>query len=366
MAGFREAIVGAAREAACQVVTPAGNAARLFSEIVEEVPVVGGVLALPSGTFSNAASLLCDSPPTPGQLDDGVLPTEGQCPVPYRVTIRGTFAYDDGTVLPPETNTAQLLGPIGPLDIETTINSQGRPQTSVLATSADGSTTVGINGGNGSQSVDIELYERVRVDGELDNCGDPDAPLIPLPPSDRTPTIPVDPGDGVLIDVDFRVNSPEININGDINIPISVRGPNFNFDLSLDLGGNEVNFNFGGGGSGDGCCPEDDIEGDGERRILGVVIDGLLVRLNRYLDQVPDTQSPKVYVPYVGLVRFTRTVDGRTVYSEDIRVKTSPQDVPCPWTGGATGFVTDFRTGASFNALPYYAKVKAQPSLENA
>lgn len=362
MAGFREAIIAGAREAVCTVLEPAGNAASLFSDVVEEIPIVGGPLALPSATFSNAAGLVCDSAPTPNQLDPNTTQETGQCPTTYRTRVIYTRFVGgvEETVNDLDNNT--YLGPVSETIITPTNPDNAVTTTfTVEVTFASGTFTIVSNPFTDTgTTATVQSVTFERTDGQPDDCGAIIPPPI-LPENERTigDTINVD---GVDIDVDFRVGSPTINLNGDINIPISVTGPNFNFDLALNLGDNEVNFNFGGGGKGGECCPEVPEDESADKIIRGVRVFGESVTLGRYIQHIPTQNPPTVYGPWAGLVRFTRQVDGVTYYSEDLRVKTFPQDIPCPWPSGASGFVVDKQKGVDFTAQAYFASIREQPS----
>ena len=364
MVGLRAGLAEGARLAACTVLSPQGNAARFFGEIVEQIPVVGGPIALPALTFANAAGLICDSQPTPAQQESGETQEVAQCPVDYDWEVTFLSTFNSGFPDEVDTISGRSTGPFERIPDGAT-DSRGNPIAGWNATGGvDPKLT---NDSIYKETIIVTDSNFTRVDGQPDNCGSTILPP-PLPPGDRTVTRPVNI-DNTDIDVDFRVNSPEININGDINIPINIKGPTFDFDVSFSLSTGDIVFKFGGGGEGGDCCPqiddppEDETE-ETEKIIRGVVIRSLVAGDSPYYNELPQDDGEDLFVPYAGLVRFAREVNGSLVWSDDLRVKSNNQDIPCPFDGGAVEFSVNPQPGASWTTKPYYAKVRLSSSEE--
>lgn len=359
MVGFREALEAGVKSAACSVISPAGNAARLAGELIEETPIIGGPIALIPDAIAGLAGLVCDDLPTPEQQEPGLPYTGGQCPVQYNYvwTVRriGNPGFETDEV----SNSATSAGPFGSVESFTIANGhKGFRATNGLGGFIQSSTY----GEIAYSDVEFVSLELSRVDGLADDCGNAGEPP-PLTDSEREVTQPVVINNNP-VDIDFRVNSPEININGDINIPISIKGPTFSLGVNLSVGNGDINFNFGGGGEGGDCCPTtddppEDEDDDSLKLIRGVIIRDLVAGDSAYYNEYSGFDEEPLYVPYVGLVRFGRVVNGTTVWTEDIRVKSGNQDVICPFPSGASRYIAEPQDGASWTVKPYYAKVRS-------
>lgn len=362
MVGFREALEAGVKSAACSVISPAGNAARLAGELIEETPVIGGPISLIPDAIAGLAGLVCDDLPTPGQLEPGTPYAGGQCATQYdyvwTVNRIGNPGFENQEV----SNSGRSAGPFGGVESFTESNGdQGFRASNGIGGFISSSTAGGV-AYSGAEFVSLTT---VRVDGLPDDCGNFGEPP-PLTDSEREVTQPIVINNNP-VDIDFRVNSPEININGDINIPISIKGPTFRLGVNLSIGNGDINFNFGGGGEGGDCCPTTDDppeeeDDDSLKLIRGVIIRELVAGDSAYYNEYSGFDEEPLYVPYVGLVRFGRVVNGTTVWSEDIRVKSNNQDIVCPFPSGASRYSAEAQDGASWTAKPYYAKVR--PSTE--
>lgn len=359
---LREAVIDGARQAFCALTTPAAAAARYFEETTEQIPIIGGPLSLPPGLYSNARSLVCGTEPDSDVLDPGTSQEVGQCPTNYRWIWRIRYvapsgAITDTTSQPPPTSgfgNGPILGPItGP------VQQPGFPSRWRLI-DGNGVPTSTIQFLEPGGVFEVDEFLVATVDGSPDDCG-AIIPPPPLTPAERTINIPIDIN-GNMVNVDFTLEGPLIGVDGNLFVPIVVVGPSFNFDVSFNVKTGGISFEFGGGAEGPDCCPEagdDEVE---DRIIIGVVVNVTSAVANRYFGELPISTEAPIYGPYIGLIRFWRLSGGSRVYSADIPIKTTPQDVPCPFPRGAQGFVLDAQTDAVLTGAPYFAKVKSQLS----
>jgi hypothetical protein len=213
----------------------------------------------------------------------------------------------------------------------------------------------------------------VPAPGEPNDCGDSPLPIGPLPPGGNTfiqnNFIYTDNSgaDINLGDVNVTVETPRIDIDGRVNIPVRLNfSPNVRVNASLNVNG-EVNFfpqTGPGRGSGDKTpedtapieppppppigipnLPADDDEPSEVEVIVGALVTSTPVGPNNTTETAQDI-NPDLLLPDVGVINFLiRVESGATGWTTDIRLKNARQVVECPWPFGAIDVLGTPRPG---------------------
>lgn len=276
--------------------------------------------------------------------------TGGQCPVEYFTQYARPGAPTNWLSTSPD----RLQGPIS---TATVVNSgpgpSGTTAWQVTFTGANGSSFGASNNNDGPPGI---ITRVVRVDGQADNCGDPESPGFEPGPNPAPDPGPLPPDSG-----------PDIDIRGN---PILVLPPNFSINPNFDIGFNVDEIRFGGGGGGlsdeppapgeelpgpnDGAGGADDEFGpppDGERW-CGVCIkisqrpigSGLIVGSDPY----------DVYPTVVGNARLLFA--GSTISGVDTSVRIQGKDT-CLWEPviglRPTGVFVNLLPGFTYTRTPY-------------
>lgn len=202
----------------------------------------------------------------------------------------------------------------------------------------------GVPTGAGLANVTTE-----RVDGLPDDCGDPDPFVEPLPPGGVTQPINftyIDASDNsVNVNADLTIFAPVFAPVGvfapKIFVPIRINGPNFNFngDIQLPDLNVEIYPSFGrpsGGSPGTDVPDEPDTPDtpttpeDGDRKILV----GMLVR-SQPVGRTSTTEllqptGPNLYVPRLANAYFRIRMGRGLSWIGPIDVKTRDSFIPVP------------------------------------
>jgi hypothetical protein len=201
-----------------------------------------------------------------------------------------------------------------------------------------------------------------RVDGQPDDCGDPDTDLPP--PGNIETTINFDYGD----DNEFNLTVPLIfapiyvALDGTLNIPITIPEINLTGNINLD---NDFDItlefapNIDPGQPDDPALPSPDGGADGEdpetgpnERIIGV-----MVRVTDLGDErvtvIPQSVGPAVVAPRAATVKFLGRFGGASGWTPDIGVKSVRAYIPCPIPSGAVDVqvTPDFGTSIAFTPI---------------
>ena len=243
----------------------------------------------------NYASDVCGDYLDPDQqpvLDPGAPPfTGGQCPgQSYTVawTLSGQIFSPAANSIVPWTQSG-VSNAIGPVTRSVTFEDANgiNPQNQVLRFFISGVQVLTRQSLAGSG--DIDVFDVSPLPGQTDDCGDPGGPgptygPAPNPRPNPGPNPVYDPGDGTPF-IDIDIGEPLVDVDGNINIPISVDGVDINIgapangptpvDTNPGPGIDEDNpaepENPGPGGGGDGGDnPPDGIDFSG--KVAAVVV----------------------------------------------------------------------------------------------
>lgn len=413
MVTWRGALEGAARLAICTAIDTVGNAADVFSNVFRPFPISQRLEA-----FSNAARLICNDEP-PDYESQAQPFFGGQCVTAYRitVTVRDTLNRvilgSDGQIGTTLTYQSVVFGKIDRVE---SFPINGNPAAAnvwaVRVTSFNDRSGNPIPG-NGSPRTDsitrqINVFDESnfvlqlvnvsleRVDGEADNCGNPQ-PVIPPPENNYNITnvnVTYQNNDGVdiIVPVTFFVGQAFLDLNAEIQIPVNFTiNANVSFPINFNLSTGGFTFNFqptfnapdgspttqpDGTGSGrnrpddftfDDPPPPppsgdefDDIDSPEDpktERVIRAV--GITASISVPSDRSIVYQTggnPDIYVPDLGMVQFLIRVGNSVFWTNNIRVLNVRAFIECPWEGGAIEVAGTPRPGVSWELTPIYAK----------
>ncbi len=365
--------------------------------------LLGGLAV--SALSAAAYATLCNAPLPPEGRPQAPF-TGGQCndrrynvPIFYDVTdFRGDYVALQG-------NSYQVWGKINSVQflVEPAIGNQVRL---IIDGSRDDDVDEVLNFGrfvtNPNPPFDQipEYYYSLRpvvctpVDGLPDTCGDP--PLVPpvIPPGGNI--IPTNityinnEGDTVNIPITLRLGLPDVNIRGELTMPINVRfdlDPTINFNGDLNFNTGDFNINFGNPSSppGSGGSPTDVTPGDEPPPIPpGVeepppppetndptiktlkIIKGCLVTLTQMGNTatlIAQGENPDIYAPNLGFVSFFIRVGRSGGWTLDIPIKNQRMFIECPWFLGALDVRGTARPGYQIIVTPVYTKQSFDPDF---
>lgn len=336
------------------------------------------------GSMGAMYNLLCNRVPP----NDEPLPFNGgQCPVQYHIEAVGTLKDQSG-INPDEplSNSADPFGPI--VGVRYITGNLGLNQQFVMdAYDGGGRPTVYNLFGTGGFGylANCSITSVVRVDGNPDNCGNPARP-VPAPPDpgwnigDTTITYTNSDGVDVTIPISFIINNGYIDINAQVNVPVTVNIDNkfdvqatvnfstgaINFSVNNDIKG-AVNFNTGGIGSGNvitiGDPPSsstDPQEGEpdprDDRAIVGVLVTVTSEPTGR-ATVIGQADNPDIYAPRLGNINFLCRIGSSLSggWTGDIPVKNRRHLIPCPWKEGAVDVKGTPEPGVEWVLTPVYA-----------
>lgn len=361
MTTFLEAVAGAARTAACGILTANADLEGWWAQNTQ----------LPWGDASaNAArqlrNSLCDDPgpvpPNPNTVDG-----RGQCPDTLYLFDRTYRTFTNGT-----------------LTDETRRINDDLPGAIVAATFESGGSAVGIgfNVGVGSefptqdqyfyfpnsgQTAEVTINELSPVSGPNicpDQSGpDPVPPYIPQP----APVIieyTDNSGQTVIEQGDFNLSLP-IFLPGSVNIPFSIDLPDFTFTGDLFPDGTiEVTFDIErqpNDTETDQPVPvlppgQEPEEPELERRIIGVHVFTTLPP-NNSVTVIAQDGGPNIFAPRGGSVRFLIFGGDGASWTRDIDIKGDRQYIPCPAQQGAISVTANELPGGTVSLQRVYASV---------
>lgn len=361
--------------------------------------ILGGRASPGAGLAIGAAGalygLVCDRPPPPPEDS----PLEGgQCAgVAYSVVIDWKVRwYDIIDGLDREIDSANaktVIGPVGYCGFE--------------PVGANGLNLVW-NGQNGKQEVtifadiprytnqvrDLQGVTATRPDGLPDSCGNQPPSYPPyIPGGNQSPSDPItwedDDGNSYNDDIDFTFGFPIQLPDGSITMPIEVNfniHPELNFNGDINLPDFTLSPNFGNPGlPSSGCQPASDDYADEEepdgyddppstnipdppanepqvenRRILrGCMVNTSVIPPE--IGQIHQDFNPDIRIPNLGYVNFLIKVGTVQGWSEDIPVKNVNAFIRCEWEGGAILVRGTPRPGVAWRITNIYTRQSFDP-----
>lgn len=384
----------------CQATATADRYYTIFQKIWKTPP-----LSLPS--FPGALNaVFCNRDPDNLPVNPPPF-TGGQCNgTKYRVTAQverfvGGFApnppvFDTISIVSGDFGT-EIWGPIQSVQLTSFgTNGRGYQGYTFLTITARNSSTGTIAPRNYSSflfSYNRIISVTVTPISGADTCGNPPAPLpTPLPPGTNTVEDDVEFTDendvSVTVPIVLVYGTANININGQIIIPVDVRiGPN-TLEVDLNLNTGDINFGpsystdnpgdgTGGRGTNGPCEQEPEVDEDedepdggtpeptpiGEKESDVRVIIGALVTVTDEGNGIGEVNgdpynAPDIGVPRFGDLMFEVRVGSRTAWLNDIPVKLSRVYIPCPWDGGALRVVGIPKPGVTWAITPVYSRIK--------
>jgi len=377
---FSEATAQAVQGAACSLLALSDEGTRWINSAIGA-----------DGDFGNIAGALrknvCNESDPTGDYGPDVPFTGGQCPgVEYNVRIRRNSYLrrrcDNGStfdVVIDNFTSVDCYGPVLGLRDEPSaqgdcgasgrqvfldaFDSNGDPLTATVYTVSLNPTAFAID------SVDIEIFEITRNDGQPDNCGDPEGTVSEYNDYSETVSITYEDNSETEIteDIDITLGPLIVGIGGILYAPVTIGTGDIDIsgqvvlapELSVDLWPDGL---FGGGGNTDNPAPdpgEPDPEptvSDERRRIIGAIVtvtnfDEDIARVT----QVAQDDSPDIFVPRTGNVSFYIDTPGGQAWTEPTPLRNVRQYVPCPAREGAVDVAVTEGTGFTLAVTPVYA-----------
>ena len=360
MPNFTDALETAVRSTTCGILS-ANESIQGWWARNTSLPFTGELAA--GATAARRA--LCDNPsPVPEQPND--LNNRGQCPDTfYDFTYNFKRFDEDGNIIFDDTVTQRVQGPIVGTSfvdgtayfIGWTVSPNPGPLDRIVNAYFPGS----------GQSATKSVINVVPVQGP-DDCGT-DSTNEPATPY-FSPTINVD--------VTYIDNTnTEITEQGDFNLALPIFLPGsivipFTFDVGgvqidgrIDING-DITFEINPGRQPDdtvtdteppalppGQEPEDE---ENERRIIGVHVFTTLSQ-NTPVTVITQDNSPNIFAPRGGSVRFLILGGGSSSWTEDIDIKGDRQYIPCPARQGAIAVKGNELPGGTVTTIPVYGSI---------
>lgn len=393
MATYADALAGKIKSGFCQATAAADKYYTIFQRILPDSPL----LQLPSfpgalnGVFCNRnPEDLPTNPPPPF--------TGGQCTnVQYQVTTTSNGEIKIGANWFPlgssTTQTNCIQGPITGAGWDSP--NPGRARFVVRHGNNQVNVRRDFSGDPGTEYRNLtgSIDSITPCGGATDNCGDPPSPPPnALPPGTNTVEDDVDFTDennvNVTVPIVLVYGTANINVNGQIIIPVDVRiGPN---TLEVDLNLNTGNINFGpsyttnnpgegtgGRGTNSPCEQPPEVDEDEAEPDNGVptetpiedkesdirVIIGAIVTVTNEGNGIGEVNgdpynAPDIGVPRFGDLMFEVRIANRTAWLNDIPVKLARVYIPCPWDAGALRVVGIPKPGVVWTITPVYSRIK--------
>lgn len=298
----------------------------------------------------------------------------GQCSARYTFNASGTgpTSGGGGQCGPGTQNinvTNSLWGPIGNVRRGTFFCSGDNGEASNWVVSAFGTSAQGQPNPTASDFVVLQnaysatLSGFTRVDGQPDNCGDPD-PIYPPPTTfnfNTDITYNNEEGDEVTVTIPFVFAPIQVDFNGNFRLPFTFDfgGNTFTGNFSLDPEFN-LTINPPGLPPGSDQGTEDLPPGDpGDEveplpiteKIIGVVVTSSIVGEQQFTTIL--TQGmPNILAPRAGSIKFAYSLGVSTFWSNDIDVKGDRIFIPCPFSQGADAVVVSPAPGVALQWVP--------------
>lgn len=330
--GFRDDFDNAVRGGFCSLFNSADDLNRFGAGLLGERFLREAYPNTTPGIITNnGIAFFCDRPPIPPAPSNG----SGQCNAQYRLRafITYTSPFDQAgerTELFGENDSNTYTGPLG--DDSPLVSGGGKftIEFSNIAGRIDGPF---FTGGQPSYRLALE-----RVDGQPDECNADGTPVEPLPIPDRTTPIII--GD---INAQLAVGNGIVQVNGDVLAPIRVNSPEIDVTGTINLTNNTIIINPTAPGNG-GCCdvgipdsdddipPDDDDDDDDgiEPVIVGAIVRTTNISTTTKLTSIFQENTPDYYVPALGYVAFKLRVGKNICWTSEIPIKNRNQYVQNP------------------------------------
>lgn len=240
----------------------------------------------------------------------------------------------------------------------------------------------------------IRFDQIYRADGLPDDCGVVPAPVPPPAPNYNTENTTVNYNDysnnSVDVDLNITIGSPQLRIDGDVNIPVRIFSPDTNIEIGGSFSVNDPTFNFNFGdnnyapspspnGSDYGTpadppeCPVDvptpipptdpsEPEPETRRTIRGVLV--TVTEIGESSSVIFQEDNPNIYIPNLGFIQFLCQVGNSAAWTVDMPVKNRRHLIQCPWDGGAIAVRGTPRSGVSWVLTEIYAVEEDKVSFE--
>lgn len=401
MADFRDAIAETAGNLACQ----SARSIRTLSQAVANLP--GGIFTQPpsDGAFL-LERLYCNKDPYTQPF------TPADCPIRYTVTIT---ARSEGNANPAQngtfTNTGVRWGPLGAPVVRRFESGDNPPSDRAgvdLLDYGDGNLPrqgspskvqfIGLTALSPTATyVVLGMTARPFPEGSSNSCEL--SPPVPYNPLDHTYDVPVTytPPGGVAVTVPFIavVGLFFVDVNGQVNMPITLNiKPNININLpdgfkvqaTLNLTTGDTQIDWVAGDEPNTPPPAlppssqppitsptnpappkppaiPPVEPDPDdapqgREMIGVLVTSTYNGNNSNVGQIFQTDSPNVFIPYLGLVSFAvRAAGDVTGWTNDIPVKNQRAFIPAPKVPGVIAVRGTPRAPNTWTLTPIYQKV---------
>lgn len=381
MATLQESLTSAVRTGFCQALPGVVTGALLFTALSASTAVGAAAGLAVAGGAAAIYGLGCNR-----TLPDDAFPAPpfagGQCAVDYRVEYSFEYSTNFSSGSPTYATGSDVFpfkrGAISGIRAVIAPNRSS----AVVVLDHNGTTSNGYGQSTSAGDSDIRNVRITNV--SVFGGGDPLAcgslpPQVPTGITQPDATVTNDityvnnEGDTITVPVVLAFGYANVDINGELNIPVSVQldlNPVVNFNGQFNLRTGDFNVNLGDPDSpfgGNGTCggdpipdadtpnptlplpPSDPIapsnpERPTKRRILRgcQVVTTVLQGKQTELDQ---NDNPDIFIPSLGYVNFLVQVGQRTAWTVDIPVKNTNQIIECPWIGGAI----DVRGTPSYN-----------------
>lgn len=277
--------------------------------------------------YRSAQQVACNR--TPDSVGGVIAPpfTGGQCPgVLYQ------FTYNPSPSPPFSGNPILSAAGRGPLTLDAGTDPNGGVFAIIRDQSGAGIASAGTNDPD-VDSIELNITNMTRLDGQPDDCGDPPPEVPPYNPEDWTfnPTIDYDDDDGntVTINPEIVIQPNILGPGGDLEVPFTVEfSPEVNLTGNFNLNTGDLVINGGGNGSGqDFSGPQEEPQEPGEQEeqenIIGVRVisseDGSGVETTEILQT---GGNPNIYVPRTSTVAFRyKTGVSGSAWGTDLPVK---------------------------------------------
>lgn len=360
MPNFTDALEGAVRSATCGALS-ANEAIQGWWARNSSLPFTQ---TLADGATA-ARRALCDNPnPVPAQPND--LNNRGQCPdTLYDFTYNFKRFDEDGNIIFDETVTQRVRGPIVGTSfvdgtayfIGWTVGPNPGPLDRIVNAYFPGS------GQSATKSVINVVVASGPDDCGTDSSNEPATPYFPAP-IDISITYIDNTGTEITELGDFVLSLP-IFLPGSVVIPVEVNLPFSTINGGIDLEGN-LTIEVSPGRQPDdtvtdteppalppGQEPEDE---ETERRIVGVHVFTTLPP-NGPTTVIFQENSPDIFAPRGGSVRFLISGGGGASWTEDIDIKGSRQYIPVEPRQGAIAVQANPLPGGTVSTIPVYGTI---------
>lgn len=384
MVDFGQAIRDYVRFGYC---TSIGNIAT-FGEIFGGAGSGIGEFGINAARFLHNQVCNTPAPPLPAPQFTG-----GQCPIRYVVSASYVATHP---TLPSLTGTVSkvLQGKIQSFDVQTISGSYEFIVVHGTVANPDASVSESIGSlfnaaANGYNKPTLTSKTVVPEGGAPDTCGNPPPVIPPYTPGSNSTTNNItytsNDGTDITVPVVIAFGYAKVDANLNLNIPFTLKlnvTPTVQITGNFNLNTGDVNYSAGNPSlPGSDCSPTSgdfvpdpnlptrpiDIPPDvpepppnPDKPQYRKQIRGAIVTVTSITDEVTtlyQTDNPDVFIPDLGLISFQISVNGKSAWTEDMRVKNKRQFFTCPWIGGAVDVRGTPRPGVQFTVTPVYVKV---------